>query len=54
MTKLIKERINTIINSISSKKETTEEVQLSNSKKIVHSTGDRSDEYGYFSRMENL
>jgi len=54
MTKLIKERINSIINNISSKKEKMEEMQLSNNKRIVHSSGRRSDEYGYFNRMDNL
>ncbi len=54
MTKLIKERFNSLINNISSKKEKIEEVQLSSNNRIVHSSGGRCDEYGYFNRMDNL
>lgn len=54
MTKLIKEKFNSLINNISSKKEKIEEVQLSNNNRIVRSSGGRSDEYGYFNRMDNL
>jgi len=54
MTKLIKEKFNTIINTIASKKEIAQKKELSSNDRIVHSKGVRSDEYGYFNRMENL
>ncbi len=54
MTKLIKEKINTIINTISSKKETIQNSFVSNEHRIERSNRGGSDEYGYVSRMENL
>ncbi len=54
MTKLIKEKIHTIINTISPKKETIQHLITSNKNRIERSKRGGSDEYGYVSRMENL
>ncbi len=53
MTKLIKQKINTLINTLSSKKETNHSVG-SNKDKVVPSQRKTNSDYGYLSRMQNL
>ena len=54
MTKLIKDKFNTIIDSITSKKEASQHMEPSKNTSIVRSNSSKHDEYGYFNRMENL
>lgn len=53
MTKLIKKRIHTIINAISSVKDVSQRSESSD-KIVKRSKHPGSDEHGYFSNLENL
>ncbi len=54
MTKFIKDKFNTILNGISSKKEGSDRIELSDNDRIIRSKCFKHDEYGYFNSMENL
>ncbi len=54
MNKLIKEKLNSILNCRSSKKEASERIELSDNDRIIRSKSFKHDEYGYFNGMENL